>query len=208
MIVKFTLPLIAQLMLLFSLPIAIIRAQPYDDSALRAFLTPSEACASACFMGIYPGETTATEALALLKNHAWVGDVEVVLLNRYANGTVPEFGGLTWEWTGQQPALIDTRQRGYLEIYGSRAGRERLPTHIKLGDLWLSLGQPDRRFLFLLKDHVAQLEAVYADLGLVITATWRCPADAWTIWHTGLTVGASTAGVDSLPLRPTQRLAC
>jgi hypothetical protein len=193
---------------MFSLPIAIIRARPYDDSDVRAFLAPAEGCFRACFMGIQPGQTTAEDALAVLEGHDWVADVEIVQLRDQRLTTLPDFGGLSWEWTGQQPALIDARQRGTIEIYASRAGRGRLPTHITLGDLWLVMGQPDRRFLFLLKDHVAQLEAVYADLGLVVTATWRCPADAWTIWHTGLTVGASTAGVDSLPFRPTQRLAC
>ena len=205
---KFVLTTVALLMLVFMLPIAFIRAQPYDDSELQAFLAPIDDCVGMCFMGIQPGQTTATEAMALLEIHEWVADIQVIRLQNQSRNPLPHFGGLSWEWTGQQPALIDAQQRGYIEIYASRAGRGRLPTHITLGDLWLVLGQPDRRFLFLLKDQVAQLEAVYADLGLVVTASWRCPADAWTIWHTGLMVGGSTAGVDSLPFRPTQRLAC
>ncbi len=205
---RFALTYIVLLLLLLSLPIAIIRAQPYNDGELRSFLTADGECAGVCFMGIEPGQTTAAAAMSQLAVHNWVGEIEVVGLRNEALTDLPHFGGLSWAWTGQQPALIDAEQRGYIEIYASRAGRGRLPTHITLGDLWLVLGQPDRRFLFLLKDQVAQLEAVYADLGLVVTATWQCPANAWTIWHTGLTVGASTAGVESLPFRPIQRLAC
>ena len=44
---------------------AVIRAQPYDDSELRAFLTPPEGCPAPCFMGIRPGVTTREEALTI-----------------------------------------------------------------------------------------------------------------------------------------------
>ncbi len=52
---------------LFLLPVLLIRAQPYDDGGLRAFLTPPEDCPAPCFMGIRPGVTTTEEALEILK---------------------------------------------------------------------------------------------------------------------------------------------
>ncbi len=61
--------------LLFAACIGIIRAQPYDDSELRAFLTPPSGCAMPCFMGIRPGVTTADEAIAILEAHEWVSNV-------------------------------------------------------------------------------------------------------------------------------------
>jgi hypothetical protein len=60
--------------LIFAAFIAAIRAQPYDDSELRAFLTP-EGCPAPCFMGIRPGVTTMEESLVILEGHEWVGDI-------------------------------------------------------------------------------------------------------------------------------------
>ncbi len=60
------------LSVVFLLPVLLIRAQPYDDSDLRAFLTPPEDCPAPCFMDIRPGMTTAEEAVSILDAHPWV----------------------------------------------------------------------------------------------------------------------------------------
>jgi hypothetical protein len=63
------------LTLLFAACIGIIRAQPYDNSDLSAFLTPPEGCPMPCFMGIRPGVTTVEEAIAILEAHEWIDTV-------------------------------------------------------------------------------------------------------------------------------------
>ena len=62
------------------LPILLIRAQPYDDSKLRAFLTPPKGCPAPCFMGIRPGVTTTEEAIAILEDHEWLPEIINVVL--------------------------------------------------------------------------------------------------------------------------------
>jgi hypothetical protein len=54
------------LTLLLSVSIAVIRAHPYDDIAMRAFLVPSLECPMPCFLGIRPGATTVEEAHSIL----------------------------------------------------------------------------------------------------------------------------------------------
>ena len=64
-----------RLMLILSglliLPVLLIRAQPYDDSELRALLTADD-CVAPCFLGIHPGATRVDEAIAILERHDWV----------------------------------------------------------------------------------------------------------------------------------------
>lgn len=82
--------------ILFFAAAAVIRAQPYDDSELRAFLTPPEGCPAPCLMGLSPGVTTAEEAFAALEMNEWVK-------NLHHSGYE-----LTWNWTGQQSKFIQT----------------------------------------------------------------------------------------------------
>src|SRR5688572_21189914 len=59
--------LVVAITLLFTIPILLIHAQPYDDSQLRMFLTPPDGCPSPCFMNIQPGITTLRDAAQYLK---------------------------------------------------------------------------------------------------------------------------------------------
>jgi hypothetical protein len=75
--------------------LAAVRAQPFDDNALRASLVLPD-CTLPCFMGIRPGVTARDEAFAILRAHPWVATVDTLLGER----------GLTWTWSGRQPAFL------------------------------------------------------------------------------------------------------
>src|SRR5690606_25048567 len=85
------------LTLLAALTIVLIRAQPYDDSDLRAFLTPPEGCPAPCFMGIRPGVTTVEEAIAILEGHEWVTNLVVDLDTNELYPPPNISGTITWE---------------------------------------------------------------------------------------------------------------
>jgi hypothetical protein len=88
--------------LLFAFCIALIRAQPYDDSELRAFLTPPEGCPVPCFMGIRPGVTTVDEAVAILEAGGWVDEIHFSSSNS-------EWAEFTWNGRQTFPVINDTR---------------------------------------------------------------------------------------------------
>ena len=118
-------------------PVALIRAQPYDNSELRAFLTPPDDCPTPCFMGIRPGVTTADQAIAIMEHHEWVAGVRR-----------NERGGfsLVWDWNGKQPAWIKTPSEGHVRLMPGRDTVESIAidSNIRIGDLYLLLGLPDK----------------------------------------------------------------
>jgi hypothetical protein len=125
------------LILVFAVCIGLIRAQPYDDSELRAFLTPPDGCPMPCFMGIRPGVTTADEALAILETHEWVGEIYT-----FNNGMTGELDYMNWDWTGKQSNLIQAATDTYpnigsLRITDGTVTDINVPTLISLGDIWL-----------------------------------------------------------------------
>lgn len=77
----------------FSAVLLLIHAQPYDDSQLRAFLTPPEGCPAPCFMGIRPGITTVRAGGEQLLHSASIEHVRTVSFQLYevqfAGDTVP-----------------------------------------------------------------------------------------------------------------------
>jgi len=79
LLLKFTLPLIV----LMALPLLLIHAQPYDDSDLRAFLTPPVGCLAPCFMGIQPGLTKVRAGGAYLDASARIESIRAVSFQFY-----------------------------------------------------------------------------------------------------------------------------
>lgn len=117
--------------------VVLIRAQPYDDAELRAFLTPPDGCPMPCFMSIRPGVTTADEAVAILEVHEWVGHMKV-----YIDRTGHIYL-LQWSWSGAQPPLIDGSKLAYISVRQDTVRSLTAETRIAFGDLWLALGKPD-----------------------------------------------------------------
>jgi hypothetical protein len=127
--------------LIFAALIALIRSQPYDDSQLRAFLTPPEGCPAPCFMGIRPGVTTMEEALAILEGHEWVAEI-VDLNNRNSAG---KMNSVSWHWTMDRPRFILLASTGNLIAEPERDVVEfiHLTTTIPLADIELLWGTPN-----------------------------------------------------------------
>jgi hypothetical protein len=120
------------LTLIFAVCIGLIRAQPYDDSELRAFLTPPDGCPMPCFMGVRPGVTTADEAIAILEAHEWV---EGTNFNQNAI--------FITQWTGLQPNFVETSYRSYqVNLREGVVSSIAVTTTISAADIQLLLGVP------------------------------------------------------------------
>ncbi len=97
LLARFTVTVFVRLMGLMIL----LRVQPYDDHGLRELLLP-ENCSAPCFMGIRLGVTTVEEAIRILEQHQWVDKVDI------------DETGISWTWSKQQPAIIDSFYNGIL----------------------------------------------------------------------------------------------
>jgi hypothetical protein len=100
------------LIVIWLLPLLLLSAQPADDQTARALLPPPEQCLAPCFMGIRPGETTDAEALAILEQHQWVGEIDYQYYDPRRSGR----NLISWAWSGLQPELIDARRVGSIEF--------------------------------------------------------------------------------------------
>ncbi len=139
--IRVLLPLAAGLMLAFAGLVGLIHTQPYDDRALREFVTPPEGCAMPCFMGIQPGITTVQDAVDKLWAHDWVDQV------RETTGTSGR-RTVVWTWSGTQPALVKSDVRGFFIAYDNIVRDVRVPTRVPLHQVMLLYGPADWGYLF------------------------------------------------------------
>ncbi len=135
---------------LFLLPVLLIRAQPYDDGELRAFLTPPDGCPAPCFMGIRPGVTTVEAASKILEGHVWVSQVKY---SNYfeatdAQGHRSDHQIIEWYWSNQQPDWINPDREATLWLTNDLATRMDILFDVSLGELLLSMGPPDQHSIF------------------------------------------------------------
>jgi hypothetical protein len=120
------------LSILLALPVLLIRAQPYDDSELRAFLTPPEGCPAPCFMGIRPGVTTFDEAVTILEQHEWV--------NRVALSEFPTQSFIVWD---QPPhSIIDPQRSAVMRTQNQVVQQVVIFTRLRLIHILMTYGQP------------------------------------------------------------------
>jgi hypothetical protein len=150
--------------LLFMLAIIAVRAQPYDDSELRALVMPKD-CPMPCFMGIRPGVTTMNEAIAILEASEWVDVVDTVTGNPYY---------VFWTWSGSQPSFINPESEGTLLDDKGIVGYVDVQTNFPIGFALLHLGES------YLTDSGATMSGVlvreeYTDRYLEIFAFLECP---------------------------------
>ena len=132
---------IVSLILLFSLAIGIIRAQPYIPETLDQFLTPPPGCRVPCFMGVQPGKTTVEQALAILRANDAITQVQV-RRPYYA------LHSLNWRWVDD----LDRYEPYSLVVENGRVtwpsipweAWPSLPSDTILGDVLLVLGEPAR----------------------------------------------------------------
>lgn len=193
---RFYLKLAAVLLGLVFTIAAVIRAQPYDDSELRAFLTPPEGCPAPCFMGIRPGVTTAEEALAILEAHEWVRE-------DIADDTFPSSGAglngrIWWRWDDPPAALLGSGYEGYMFIRDEIVESITFWTNIKMGELRLTLGVPDK--LTIMKQYsgmtYSRYNVYYVDGNFGFLAVVTCPGQVVWQSHTMMQI------YDVLPINP------
>jgi len=171
---------------LFAVCIGLIHAQPYDDSELRAVLTPPDGCPMPCFMGIRPGVTTLEEAGLILTTHSWVRGVRAFYNSRTGETTM-----LQWAWNGSQPDWIDGSKPAY--VYGGESHTIlslTIETAIPFGDLWLGLGKPDRGALQRVGGFVGVMvqNAGYFNGSFGARSEFPCPVRRDEIFHAPVSI--------------------
>lgn len=123
---------VLMLILLAALPVFLIRAQPYDDSGLRAFLLPPAGCPAPCFLGIRPRLTTAQDAAVMLAANALLLDA--------ISPNPPR--GLRIR-ASRPNTLVEDRVFSYMEVENEVIQWIQMQTNISLADVWMTLGEPD-----------------------------------------------------------------
>jgi hypothetical protein len=164
-------------LLLISL-VGLARAQPNDDSAVRALFTPPPGCATPCWQGIEIGQATKAEALAILDEHPWIGQI-------FASDTQ-----ISWRWSGAQPALLDGTRDGLIGLRGGVVRLIRLGTTVPFGNFWVLLQQPDEALLVRPLTRFSAFQIVqYRVPGIYIISGVNCPASPAQFWGSTTTLG-------------------
>jgi hypothetical protein len=152
--------------------------QPYNDHALRDLLTPPDSCPMPCFMGIRPGMTTAEEAATILQGHEWVSEA-TVLYNRSRQIYL-----IQWSWNGTQPRVVDTSKLAHLYARDSIVYSITTPTLVPFGDIWLTLGTPDRGIPSSHASSVVVQNVGYLSTSVSVQSIIVCPVKAWDMLQT------------------------
>jgi len=145
---RLTVYLTVSLLVLFGGIVLVIRAQPCDDSDMRALLMPDD-CAPPCFMGIRPGQTDSATALDILEHHPWVKSVEPHYIGP-GTSTVHLRGWVYWDWKADAPIWFRASPDAMLGHAGAISTLDGVVEHITIttnipfGRLRLMLGKPPR----------------------------------------------------------------
>lgn len=115
--------------LIFTILIALIRAQPYDNSQLRVLLTSPETCPVPCFRGIRPGVTTLDQAYAILQGQADISEIDFN----------PSTQRISFTWDTQSAAYPSS-----LRAEDGIVSAIFIPTRLPLQDYWLTFGAPEQ----------------------------------------------------------------
>ncbi len=162
-------------LVLFALVIGVIRAQPYDDHGLREFLAPPDGCPAPCFMGIRPGVTTAAEVeQRLLANRR----VENLLYLPVEYNLSDNAMSVIWRWADGEQSFVDLEnQRNSIIIVNNVVSFIIIQTNIRMGDVFLSLGNPRERFPYENERPCsASPRAIYPDSHIIAQTTLEFPS--------------------------------
>jgi hypothetical protein len=170
--------LVVPLLLLSGALVAGVRARPAADApSLRAFFIPPAGCAAPCWLGIRPGVTTVDEALALLHAHEWVAGVR-------QSGVFYDL-----QWSGSQPAWIDSGFHSHFRANGRLVDAIRIRTTLPNGLIFALLGQPDSGVINTpLNQAGLRHTARYEHSGAEISSLTACPMRRDSVWHTPVEV--------------------
>lgn len=133
MLYKKVLRLVIVLSFLCSAGVVLAQGRQYDDSALRALIEPTKNCSMPCWQGIQLGTTSLDEALRLLDDNLWVGEVRKRVGFRHI-----------WLWSDQRPSVVSGSSQQYLLSWrGDIAETISMETLPASWQFWLILGRPD-----------------------------------------------------------------
>jgi hypothetical protein len=162
------------LTLAFVLPVLAIRVQPAAAGPLNWLFMPMPDCDAPCFLGVRPHESDISEAVARLKAHAAVRGVDV----RVSNGRP----FIAWNWlaaTSEDRAFAFTVNEDIVDWLI-------LPEQVRLGDLRLALGEPQRITATANSPYAPRVAFVfeYPARALHIYAEFRvCEIDQTSFWQ-------------------------
>ncbi|NDJ62706.1 MAG: hypothetical protein GYB67_16405 [Chloroflexi bacterium] len=178
--------------------LALIHGQPYTMPQIAPLLAPTPNCgATLCWQGIRLGRTTLEEALALLAQHPWVGEITLQRDPRvYTNGTTI----ITWAWSGSQPGAIDTASPPAALVRSDRVIGVRVPTRLLVGDVLYQRGLPDSAY-----GNGIEHNLQYQELDSNLRSDYACPnfdAQLKAAVSIDLYGGMSFNGMVALPYFP------
>lgn len=191
------------LLLLLSITLVLIRAQPFEYSGLSSLMI-TDNCLQPCFMGIHPGITTANEARAILDQRGLVSQWIDLPQPAEQSGDAASSGVLRWHWSIKRPALftgveanlVYNRKTGIVMTFGL------MSTRLSLGNLLVELGQPAIGFMNAsvndrdrpIFTHVAG----YPQWHLNLVSNIQCPMSLRQLWDAPVTLElANTIGEHS-----------
>ena len=161
----------------FLLFVSMARLQPDNNTDIQALLLPPAGCPVPCFLGVRPGWTTSTEAISVLEAHQWIDAVD------------PSADFLNLLWSGSQPTFVDTTAPNYLFVSMRVVAHIRLRTTLRLGDVWVTLGQPEVGFsLPTAGGSGFNQYLIYKKLGFEVGAFVRCSAWREDLWRTPIEI--------------------
>lgn len=168
------------LALIFSLSVALIRARPYDDRALRALA--HDGCPAPCFLGIRPGVTPVNQGMLRLVSHDWVATrlrdfpppVEVAVAY---NASISRFV-LPWRWSAARPEWIDAARGGTIVVENRDVLGLMIDTRLTLGEIMLAFGAPDEAQFVAASSGAGRgflYSAWYGREGMLVSVEGPCP---------------------------------
>ena len=155
--------------LLLTVVLMLISAQPYDNHELRRVLLPDD-CSMPCFIGIRPGVTTVEDTVKLLAASKWVGEIDNDIIDN-------QQGFIRWDWSDQKPSWISGNTKGKIWVTAQRVKTITIYSDFRLGETTLVLGFPEGELVDPTQDRGGQSSlytAFYNQKGLLLRIWQPC----------------------------------
>ncbi|MEO8606984.1 MAG: hypothetical protein ABI690_03840 [Chloroflexota bacterium] len=156
----------------FAIVALLIRAQPYDDVALRTFLTPPQNCAAPCFMGIQAGIIRVSAGESYLRASPQIQSVKLISFQLY-EVQFSESAPTQWARVYFMALPDVTIERVNLFDNG-----------IAFNRFFLTFGTPERLMVYdTISHNVVSLVAFYPHYGLsIVTNLSLCALRQSNLW--------------------------
>jgi hypothetical protein len=181
--------LVALVVLPIIVTISMIYMIPRDETDLEALLG-DEHCPKFCFLGIIPNVTSLEKALERLREHRWIAKVWIK----------PSHQQVSWQWSGQQPGLIDTKRAPFLEYNNGHVTQIHLQSNIPFGEVLLRWADLKRKQSVSIIGFLSSIPSItnffYIGNGYVAAASLAC-GDFWDS-PTSIILGATPRYISNL----------